>query len=448
MPNLLGKHAIVVGAGIGGLTAAKALSSYFDEITVLERDLLPATAEARAGTPQSRQVHVLLRGGLDALVEFFPGFKTELERAGAVPARVGSEVLVELPGFDPFPQRDLGIDILCMTRPLVEFVARRFVEQQGNIAMHSRCRVVQFTRSPDQTAVTGVRFDQPNGESKELTADLVVDASSRGTLTLELLDKIGMPRPEETEIGIDLGYATATFEIPSTAPRDWRAVVHRPNAQSGRGAFIFPIENNRWHVNLNGMHGENPPDDVQGFIAFARTLRTQTIYDAIKDATPAGPIYRFGMPCSIRRQFEKIERFPNGLLPIGDAICRFNPSFGQGMSVAAQEVGVLKRLLEARNADSDPLDGLAPAFFRAIQAVLAAPWSVAENDFIYERTRGQCPNDFQQRMKFGFALQRVAAEDAAVHRIMAEVNNLVKPPSTLRDPQIVSRVTALLAASA
>jgi 2-polyprenyl-6-methoxyphenol hydroxylase-like FAD-dependent oxidoreductase len=275
-----------------------------------------------------------------------------------------------------------------------------------------------------------------------------VDASSRGTVTLELLDKIGMPRPEETEIGIDLGYATATFEVPPTAPREWQAIIHRSNAQSGRGAFLFPIENNRWHVNLNGMHGESPPDNVQDFIAFAKTLRTQTIYDAIKDAVPVGPIYRFGIPCSIRRRFEKLEGFPGGLLPIGDVICRFNPAFGQGMSVAAQEVGVLKRLLEARTADSDPLDGLAPAFFAAIQGVLVAPWSVAENDFIYERTRGQCPKDFQQRLKFGFALQRVAAEDAAVHRIMAEVNNLVKPPGALRDPQIVSRVTALMAASA
>ena len=118
------------------------------------------------------------------------------------------------------------------------------------------------------------------------------------------------------------------------------------------------------------------------------------------------------------------------------------------MSVAAQEVRALKRLLEARTAGSGPLDGLALAFFAAIQGMLAAPWSVAENDFIYERTRGQCPKDFQQRLKFGFALQRVAAEDAAVHRTMAEVNNLVKPPGALRDPQIVSRVTALMAASA
>ena len=135
-------------------------------------------------------------------------------------------------------------------------------------------------------------------------------------------------------------------------------------------------------------------------------------------------------------------------MPIGDAICRFNPAFGQGMSVAAQQVGVLKQLLDTRAGEGRPLDGLAPAFFTAIQEVLAAPWSVAENDFIYPKTRGECPANFQQRLKYSGALLKVAAGDANVHSIMNEVNNLVKPPSALRDPQITSRVAAVMAASA
>ena len=447
MKSLLGKHAIVVGAGIGGLSTAKVLSTYFEKVTVLERDALPDGPEARTGTPQARQIHVLLKGGLDALNEFFPGFETQLEQAGAVRARAGSEILVEVPGFDPFPQRDLGFDTLCMTRPLVEFVARRLVRDQANITLHSRCRVTRLLPSSDQTAVTGVRYDLLDEGSKELAADLVVDASSRGTLTLELLDRIGVPRPEETEIGVDLGYATATFEIPPASSRDWRAVIHRPNAQSGRGGFLFPIENNCWHVGLNGVHGEAPSDDGHGFTAFAKSLRTSRIYDAIKDATLVGPIHRFGLPCSVRRRFEALDGFPGGLLPVGDAICRFNPAFGQGMSVVAQEAGVLRHLLDTRSSQDRPLDGLAPAFFAAIEEVLAAPWSVAENDFIYAKTRGQRPADFPQRMKFGAALQQVAAQDADVHRILAEVNNLMKPSSALRDPAIVSRVMALMAVS-
>jgi 2-polyprenyl-6-methoxyphenol hydroxylase-like FAD-dependent oxidoreductase len=445
MPNLFGRHAIVIGAGMGGLAAAKALSSHFDKVTVLERDALPATADPRIGTPHCRQLHVLLRGGLETLSEFFPSFEAALEKAGAVRVRVGSETLVEAPGFDPFPQRDLGIDSLSMTRPLIELVARRFVEQEPNIAFQTGCRVTRLLASPGSTVVTGVRYDLANGDSVELASDLVIDASSRGTLTLELLDRLNLPRPEETEIGVDLAYATATFRIPRHAPRNWRAVFHRPSASSGRGGFIFPIEDRCWHVGLNGVHGEAPSDQLDEFIAFAGGLRRPTIHDAIKNAEAVGAIHRFNLPASVRRRFEALRRFPQRLIPIGDAICRFNPAYGQGMTVAAQEARVLEGLLAGRAGGNVSLDALAPAYFEAIQDVLAAPWSVAENDFIYGKTRGPCPRDFQQRMQFAAALQKVAAQDAAVHRTLAEVNQLLKPHSALRAPDIVSKVQAVMA---
>ncbi|MGY4314208.1 NAD(P)/FAD-dependent oxidoreductase [Bradyrhizobium sp. JR3.5] len=447
MPKLLGRHAIVVGAGIGGLVAAKALSAYFETVTVLERDALPSEPIARIGTPQARQIHVLLKGGLDALIEFLPELETRLERAGAIRVRLGSQSRLELPGFDPFPRRDLGFDFLSLTRPLLEFAVRRLIEKHGNIALISRCRVTQLLESADRTAVIGVRYDDAHGRGIELAADFIVDASSRGALTLELLDRVGLPRPEEIQIGIDLHYATALFRIPTSAPPDWRAVLHRASAQSGRGGLLVPVENDRWQVNLTHMHGGTVPENVGDFIAFAGTLRTQTIHAAIKDAVPIGPIHRFVFPCSIRRRFEALERFPDRLLPLGDVICRFNPAFGQGMSVAAQEVCVLKRLIEARAFDADPLRELARSFFTAIQNLLAAPWAVAESDFIFEKTRGQRPNDFYQRLNFNAALQRLAVEDATVHRIMIEVGHLIKPSSALRDPEIVDRVTVLMAAT-
>jgi hypothetical protein len=152
---------------------------------------------------------------------------------------------------------------------------------------------------------------RPGGSSADhrviAPRDFFVDASSRGALTLELLDKVGLPKPQETEIGIDLQYATAIFQIPPSAVRDWRAVLHRPDAQSGRGGLLVPIENNRWQVNLTCTHGEPVPKNIGDFIPFAKTLRTQTIHDAIKDAVPIGPIYRFGFPCSIRRRFDTLE---------------------------------------------------------------------------------------------------------------------------------------------
>lgn len=445
MSSLLGAHAVVVGAGIGGLATAKLLSSYFTEVTVLERDAFFDRAEPRVGTPHCRQAHVLLNAGLLQLLNFYPELERELELAGAVRARVAVDILIETPGLDPWPQRDFGFDTLCMTRPLLEFTVRSLTMKQANIRLQPQCRVTKLQISEDQR-VTGLTYEQA-GAAGEITADLVVDASSLGNMTLETLDACGIPRPDETDIGIDLGYATGLFRLSPNASRAWRGVIHRPTAASGRGGFVFPCENESWQVTLSGMHNDRPPEDVPGFIAFASTLRSSTIYDTLKDATPLGAIHRFAFPHSRRRRFEAMTAFPQGLLPIGDVVCRFNPAFGQGMTVAAQEIGVLRRLLDERIGTPAPLAGLAPAFFKAIQNVLAAPWSLAESDFMYEKTRGARPADFAQRMQFTGALMRVAAEDAGVHRLLTEVNHLMAPPTVLRDPQVVEKVSARMAAA-
>jgi len=449
MPSSFGKHAVVVGAGIGGLAAAKALSDHFDKVTILDRDGLPAAPEPRSGTPQSRHPHALLTGGQEALAELFPGFAEDIERAGAVRVRNGLDIWWERPGFDPFPVRDLGYDSFCLSRPLLEFVIRRRIELQGNVVLLPLCRAIEFVPSPDQTAVTGVQYEDADCRTSTLVSDLVLDASGRGALTLALLAAIGATELQETEIGIDIGYSTAIFEIPKEPPLLWKGLLHLPlPPDSSRGAIMLPIEHQSWMVALGGAHGDEPPGDVEGYMAFAKSLRTSTVYDAIKHARRVGEIIRFKFPNSVRRHFERMQRFPRGLLPIGDAVCRFNPAFGQGMSVAAQEASALDRLLKQRSNASDPLDGLAPAFFADIQGLLDAPWGVAESDFIYPQTRGRPPEDFEARIQYGIALSRLAAEDPSIHRIVAEVSSLLKSPSVLREPALADRVTQLMRASA
>jgi 2-polyprenyl-6-methoxyphenol hydroxylase-like FAD-dependent oxidoreductase len=448
MRTAIGKQAVVIGAGMGGLSAAKALSGHFDYVTVLERDALPGQPEPRPGTPQARHLHALLAGGEEALARLFPGFAEDLEMAGAVKARAGLDVRWEPPGFDPFPARDLGFDVFCISRPLLELVARRRLERLQNVTFRARCRVTEIIASPDRTSVAAVRCEDAEGDSSTLRSDLVVDASGRGALTLRLLESNGLPSPEEIEIGIDIAYSSAVFEIPD-APTGWKGVMHQPRApESSRGGIVLPIENNRWLVSVGGRHGDAPPGDVAGFMAFAKSFRTASVYDAVKSAKRVSEIARFGFPSSVRRRFEKLPSFPRGQIPIADAICRFNPVFGQGMSVAAQEACVLDRLLEQRQGLSAPLEGLASAFFSEIQPLLDAPWGVAENDFIYPQTRGQRPPDFERRLRYGAALLRLAAEDPAVHKTMAEVGALMKPSSALREQNIASRVTELMNAAA
>ena len=441
-----GKTAAVIGAGMGGLAAAGALARHFEHVIVLERDALPSTPERRPGVPQGQHIHALLASGQRALSELFPGFEQDLAAAGAVQI-TGLSLRFEQPGYLPcFPQRDFGWNSYALSRPALEFTVRRRVEGLGNVVVRQRCRARELRTSPDGSAVVGVALENADGASEFLAADLVVDASGRGALTLALLQATGRPAPEETVIGVDLGYSTRVFAIPPGDPGEWNTVMTFPDApRSSRGAFLFPLEGERWIVGLSGRGDETPPGDADGFLAFTGSLLTTTIHDAIRGATALTGVIRYGFAESVWRHFERMRQLPHGLLPVADTICRFNPVYGQGMSVAALEACLLDRLLRQRADQGDPIAGLAEAFLAEVPSIIETPWSIANLDFVFPDTRGQRPPDFEASMRFGAALTRLAARDPEVHRLSTEVRNLLRPRSVYRDPALVQRVMAVMA---
>jgi 2-polyprenyl-6-methoxyphenol hydroxylase-like FAD-dependent oxidoreductase len=446
MPNPILKQAAVIGAGIGGLAAAKAAAPHFEKVIVFDRDALPDEPTPRLGTPQSRHTHGLLAGGFRALEHLFPGIELDLVEAGAVRMRMRNDMRFEVPGFDPLPYRDFGFDQFALSRPLLERVCRRRVEGESNIEFRPRMRVKELIASPDNRGIAGVRFEDTLGTPGSLAADLVVDASGRASPTLGFLEAIGSAKPPTIEIGMDQAYATAVFEKPEDAPTDWLFLLHLPMPpDSSRLGIIMPMEGRRWSVSLCVNHGETPPGDIDGFMAFAKSFRMPTIYNAIRGAKRVGDIARFGMPCSVLRAFDKVDRFPRGLVPLGDSVSRFTPVYGQGMSVAAQEAQVLAKLLESRRGLSHPIDGLAEAFLAEIQPLLETPWAVAMADLVYPQTRGERPPAFGKELQYAQALTRLAAEDAEADKILAEVRSLLKPQSALREPELASRVMSMMA---
>jgi 2-polyprenyl-6-methoxyphenol hydroxylase-like FAD-dependent oxidoreductase len=444
MARLCGEHAIVIGAGIGGLAAAAALSSHFEHVTVLERDEIGNGSLTRPGTPHARQPHGLLTGGLLGLCRIFPNFDRDLADAGAVPVRVARDIRAEIPGFDRFPPRDFGWMSYVMTRPLIERVMRKRLLALPNVVLRDRCRVLELVAGHDGT-VNAVRCDT-DGSLELLGADLVIDASARGTLTLSLLKAVGAPEPEQTRIGIDMVYATATFEAPKL-PTDWRMAITSPPAPSrGKAGYLFPVEGRRWMAMIGERHVPIPPDDVGHFLTLARQLRTSTFYDTVKDARPLGRVHRFVFAENSWRHYENLKTFPGGLLPLGDAICRFNPIYGQGMSVAIIEAGILGDVLHARAGNRDPLAGLAQSFLAAIYPLIEGTWSMSTvPDFANPATRGEPPKDIENSLRFSRGLMRLAARDAAIHELMLGVRYLIKPASALRDPELVRKVQGELA---
>jgi 2-polyprenyl-6-methoxyphenol hydroxylase-like FAD-dependent oxidoreductase len=437
------KSAVVIGAGIGGLAAAAALADHFDDVTIVERDAIPADAAARPGTPQSNHPHGLLMGGQRALCELFPGIDQDLADAGAVRLQAGMDIREEFPGFDPcFPRRDLGWFGYAMSRPLIELVVRRRVSQLPNVELRDRCRVTAIEAASD-SSVAGVRCETNVGTAMTFQADLVIDASGRGVPALDFLKATGRPQPEQTSIGIDINYTTTTFAVPK-GERDWKVVITVPEMpESTRVGYLIPSEGDRWMVLVSERHGEPSSTDPRDFLDLVSRLRTLTIFDAIKNAKPLDRIHRFGFPESLWRHYERLVDPPRGLLVLGDAMCRFNPVYGQGMTVAAQEASILKDLLRESSAAKDPLDGLERAFFARALPSIAAAWSLsATPDFIDPRTRGEPPADLEDSLRFRGGLLRLAAADSDVHKLYVGVRNLIEPLGKLHDPDLVRRIQA------
>jgi len=443
----VGQRAVVIGAGIGGLAVAAALAEFFDSVEVLERDQLPSDATPRPGVPQGRHLHGLLGGGLEALSMLFPDLECTLFAAGAVPIRINADFCEEIGGHEK-PRRDLGWRGSMQSRPLLELLLRKALAKLPHVAIRSGVKVLSLCASVDGARVTGVHHTVSDGTTDALDADLVVDASGRGNLTLSLLKALERPQPQEVEIGVDLGYSTAYFSFPNTPPEDWLAVLtHADAPQSSRAGVINRIEDNRWIVTLIGRGDEQPPADRDGFMGFARSLSTPTIYNAIRDARMIGEVSRFFLPASTRRSFD-LTALPERLIVMGDALCRFNPIYGQGMSVAACEAVLLKRILQVARPRRYPLADVGRQFQVDAQRLIDGPWQMsAIPDFIFPATRGKRPEDFAQTLQFAVAMSRLAARDPAVDRLIAEVWHLLQPPTVYQDPNLVARVMAEMTAT-
>jgi flavin-dependent dehydrogenase len=288
-------------------------------------------------------------------------------------------------------------------------------------------------------AATGIQCQLINGSLETIKSDLTVDASGNGSLTLEFLKSTRRRLPEETTISVNSRSACALFER-SQIWGDYKAVVTFPDApEQSRGGLILPAENNCNQVLLAGRNKDIPPVDGTEFLSFARRLPTLTIYNAIKNAKRLTDIMPFSFPESRWRHFAQVSDFPRGLLPIGDAICRLNPVYGQGMTVASQEANMLSELL--RTPDGDRFATLAPTFLTKAETLIADPWAMsATPEFIYPDTIGERPPDLEDRLNFQRALGRLAARDMEIRKLLIEIRHLLKPLSLLDDPSIVKRV--------
>jgi 2-polyprenyl-6-methoxyphenol hydroxylase-like FAD-dependent oxidoreductase len=430
------KRAIVIGASMGGLLAARALADHYGEVTVVERDVLPDTYEPRKGVPQGRHTHGLLARGREVLEQLFPGFTEEMVAQGATTGDIVDKVLWFNHGFYlcNAPSKMLG---LAISRPMLEGSVRRRVLQLPNVRLRERCNVLEPAFDRSQGRVSGVRVQSRGGSdgTQMMNADLVVDASGRGSSSPAWLDALGYPKPREEQIKINLGYATRQYRRLPEHLRGMRGAIIAACPPDWRFGAILAQEGDRWIVTLGGYLGDQAPTDDNGFVAFARSLQKPEIFDVIRVAEPLCPLMPYQFSANLRRRYEELSRFPAGFLVFGDALCSFNPVYGQGMTVACVESLALRECLAAGTQE------IAGRFFRAASQLIDIPWQIAVgSDLQHPRVEGKRTTQVRFINWYIAKLYRAAQDDAVLASRFLEVANLMRQPTALLDPQIAFRV--------
>ncbi|TNH28022.1 FAD-binding monooxygenase [Micromonospora orduensis] len=437
MPDQLGNRAVVLGGSLAGLLAADVLADVYAEVLVVDRDELAGVAGHRRGVPHGRHAHGLVARGQQILEKRFPGLMTDLEDAGVQPGDFSGDIRWYFNGMRLRPAQTGLLSVPC-TRPVIERLIRDRVEELRNVRFLEQHDIVGLETTPDASRVTGVRVQPRDGSSgpEILPADLVVDTTGRGSRTPAWLEELGYARPAEDRVKVDLAYTTRHYRVPRDPFGSDIAIMAAATPSHPRGAFYYrlPGGDGRVELSLTGVLGDHPPTDPEGFLEFVRSLPVPEIYESIREAEPIDDPVMFRFPASVRRRYERLTRFPEGLLVMGDAVCSFNPVYAQGMAVAAIESRVL--------ADQLSRSPVPPAreFFQAISRQIDSPWDFAAvADLGYAGVEGRRTPRVRMINSYVARLQRAAVHDESLTNALMRVAGLVDEPTALLRPGRVLR---------
>ncbi len=431
----IGGHAVVIGGSMGGMVAARVLSRRYGRVTVLDRDTLPETAENRRGVPQSGHAHALLISGRMKLEELFPGLTHELIGGGAVPFDPGADLAFHQMGAlrTRFTSGKLGIS---QSRAFLEHTVRGRVRDLPNVGIVDRTVVNGLLSRASR--VTGVVTD-----AGDMEADLVVDATGRSAGRADRwLEEFGFETPETATVKIDVGYTTRLLHRPPGDRLRDDALLYLMAAtppHDKRAAAIFAVEGNRWMVTLGGWHRAHSPVDPDGFLAFGKALPSPHVAELLARAEPLDKenAHKFTYPQARRRFFERLRQPAAGYVALGDAICSFNPLYGQGMTVGVLEAEALGRSLDRFSAASS---AMARSYYQAAAQAIATPWQMASGgDFMYPETVGPRPLGAALINRYVKRVMLASHVSVDAHRVMLDMQHLLVPPTAVLKPRTVIR---------
>src|SRR5271166_2488914 len=314
-------HAVVIGASIAGLCAARVLSDFYARVTVFERDDLPSAPANRAAVPQDRHVHLLMARGAAEFDGLFPGLLNDMVAAGVPilenrPDCIYFGAAGHLLGTEHRLRKEFTAYV--PSRPHLGWQIRRRVQDIANVAIQQRAvSEPRFDAAAQQ--VTGVQLDSAAGaaESPEfVAADLVVDATGRGSRLPVWLEQWGYERPREELLDLGISYAPHQLRIPEGMLAE-KVVVCGASREQPLGLGMLFYEDRTWTLTTFGVAKVKPPQTFSEIRVLAQKLLPAHFTDALEQAEPIGEVAFHRYPTSKRRRYDKLDRFPAGIVPLG-----------------------------------------------------------------------------------------------------------------------------------
>ena len=436
------QHAIVLGGSMAGLLAARVLADHFEKVTLIERDRFPTAIENRKGVPQGRHFHVLLKKGEAVLSHLFPGLVAALTEGGATVIDIGAEMRgYQFGGYKVRCKTDANL--LLQSRPFLEWHVRQRVLSLKNVEAIEQCDGTGLLTSSDHARVTGLTIQRraETADKETLATDFLVDATGRGSQSPKWLEAAGYPKPDESLVTIDVRYTSRVYRRTSGDLPGYQAayILPKPPFEKRFGA-LFPMEENRWIVTLGGWLGDHAPADEQGFLEFARNLPAPDIFNVLKNVEPLTDFDIYKFPSNRRRHYERVTQHLEGYIVLGDALCSFNPVYGQGMTVSALQAQALDECLREQQSRGDGLSGLPQRFFEKATKAIDPPWMLATcEDFRYPAVTGTKTLVTDLINWYSGKIHQASMHDPEVYRAFLNVLSLLRPPASLFEPRIVLR---------
>jgi 2-polyprenyl-6-methoxyphenol hydroxylase-like FAD-dependent oxidoreductase len=426
---------LVIGGSFAGLFAAAAAGQSGLHVTIIERDTQLDQAAPRPGVPQSPQPHVLLYRGLLAMEDLLPGLRQDLTTAGALATATGEIAWLGEHGWLQYGLD--GFPLISVSRPLLELVVRRRVAAHANVTTLAGRRAVALRGRPAVGSATPWSIELDDGTS--LTAHLVIDASGRTSRLPQWLGDLAATPPPSTTIDIRMGYACREYVAP-VKPLPVGVAVVAAVPPDPRGGMIMPIEGGRWLVTAVGAGEFRPPRDTAGFETHLRSLRDPVLAHLAESASPAGDVHIHRQTANVRHGYETLDDLPPRLLVVGDALCAFDPVYGQGISVAACEAIEIRKAFTGTG-QSRP--GWERRLLRSFAKIVELPWSIATTEDL--RFPGDHPGQSRQQKIVGVWTRQLGL--LAAHGDVRAQNTLSAVYQLMADPRLLFHPALLVAAA-